>query len=121
MYEGAGVATQATSEVSAPQPCGFLHAFGRAINDSTRREAVRNKIPTIQFSRKSAKNHCLNSQDLHVSSEKELLFYGKGVVPCTAELMMYKITLTSQSPTVAPANSEEKRDSKQAVGDQKTT
>lgn len=66
-------------------------------------------------------NHCLNSQDLHVSSEKELLFYGKGVIPCTVELMMYKITLTSPSPTVAPASSEEKRDSKQAVGDQKTT
>lgn len=34
---------------------------------------------------------------------------------------MYKITLTSPSPTVALANSEEKRESKQTTGDQKTT
>lgn len=34
---------------------------------------------------------------------------------------MYKITLTSPSPTVALADSKEKRESKQTTGDQKTT
>lgn len=38
-----------------------------------------------------------------------------------AELTMYKRTLTSPSPTVALANSREKRQSKQTIGDQKTT
>lgn len=45
----------------------------------------------------------------------------KVIVPCTAELIMYKITLTSPSPMVVLVKSKEKRESKQTTGDQKTT
>lgn len=56
-----------------------------------------------------------------MSSEKELLFYEKVIIPCTAELTMYKISPTSPSPTVTLDNRQEKRESKQTTGDQKTT
>lgn len=56
-----------------------------------------------------------------MSSEKKLLFYVKVIVPCTAELIMHKITLTSPSPMVVLTHSKEKRESKQTTSDQKTT
>lgn len=87
----------------------------------TARGVRQRRSPEYSAFKEIHKSHCLNSQDLRASSEKELLFYGKVIVPCTAELMMYKITLTSPTPTVALANSKENRESKETTGDQKTT
>lgn len=56
-----------------------------------------------------------------MSSKKELLFYEKVIISCTAELMMYKISPASPSPTVTLDSRQEKRKSKQTTGDQKTT
>lgn len=95
--------------------------FFGSLNDRKRCQAMKNKNPEYLAFKEICKKHCLNSQDLHKTSEKELLFHEKVIIPCTAELMMYKITPTSPSPIVTLDNRQEKRESKQTTGDQKTT
>lgn len=56
----------------------------------------------------------------HVFRER-ITFSEKVIIPCTAELMMDKISPTSPSATVTLDNRQEKRESKQTTGDQKTT